>query len=66
MADTDPKPPATTDDKPKSPKAAEKERLDVLTQSRDFTELADAQDVADAIGGTVTHVGVAFHVNDPE
>lgn len=38
---------------------------DGVTDARDFLDLSDATAVADAIGGEVEHIGVAFHVNDP-
>lgn len=31
---------------------------------RDFLDYDSAKTVADSVGGTVEHVGVAFHVND--
>lgn len=51
------------DDKPKrKPKLAEHLIDGDGNPKLDHIELADAQAVADAIGGTVEPVGVAFHV----
>lgn len=62
MADDLKTPVVFDDDKPKRAKRNELPPHLTGTDKRDFVEYADALAVANAIGGYVEHIGVAYHV----